>query len=1476
MRDGVFLEVPWSKLQVGDIIKITRNGQVPADAVFLSSFAADSDTPDTCYVQTAQLDGETNLKLRAAVAPSVARFKSDADCASFRGHIICEPPNAAFDKFVGLLHLDDVAQAASVNSSFSSRGIPLEADQLLLRGAFLRNVDYAYAMITYTGRETKVRVRQTNRPKKVAQVESELNRLIMLIIALLVTLCLTGTIAHTIWTNYAYGGHWYLLQKEPLTVKAGVLQFFTYFLLNAAFIPISLYVSVRLVRSIQVYFMESDKQMLHEDEELIKATHGEEGSFPLKVRNMELNDELGQITHIFSDKTGTLTLNYMEWRKILVNGVSHGLGTTQIGIDRLRREGHDVSSLVDALAAEKMRGRERGAQLPHVNFEDGSDTHPGRTIGRDSRNPCDNGQGAAINDMLLHLTLNHTVLPEIVRNASGVVTGARLSAASPDEEAFCYAAETLGYKFVSRTHDGVVIKIRHAPAQMPLYRLREPLSPTARVKSGAVFSGVRTSGADAFPGTEYPFRILHVLAYSQERKRMSVIVEQPALDVDGNPVLTGAALGEASEGGEIVLFCKGADSVIFPRCVAPRTPQEVEALETTKSTLASWGGDGLRTLVFAQRRISRDEFAAWNAQYSAATSSLEELRKRKDKRPNAIEDLQDKIENGLTLQGAMANEDKLQPEVPETIAQLAKAGIKIWMVTGDKQETAINIGFATKLLTESQRQIISTMESAGGVNAAMKRLRVAAKRMRYERAADAAAEQNVSHLGAEGISTWVEKQLAIFQQNIAGNDSVRGGDRVEIDINAVAAQNAGLSPARRTTTSTSQPALSSPVPASPGLSSMSAPQDGFDSDEEENTIACGSDDLAETLIGAHVPTPLSSPSGASGRFNPTSVPNLMRAAPGGAVVSGNPVYDVMRAGATPVAPLLGGTRRPFALVIDEHCLDAALSHPRTKAYLLYVSYNCDAVVACRARPDQKAQVVRLIRNGISTSRTLAVGDGANDVDMISNAHVGVGIAGAEGVQAANASDFSIGRFRFLQRLLLVHGRWNYSRMARVVLLMFWKNILIVLCQFIFQTYNGFSGQKWYVEYAAQVYNLLFTGLPPIVMGVYDRDLDAEWALRFPKLYEYGRTARGLRTQTFLLWMADAIITAIIFFFFTIYGYTRPDGNFNSGKNDGVGTSSYVFQTGSLAFSMVVVAASIRVAVESYQHAYFVQIAIAVSAIIWLPAAFIFDLLKQDGMLGGMRYIFGSANFWLALGLATGVMGARLLAWKAWKRLYAPELRHIVEEIAAFNLDTRSVVDYTEAADLARRTGKPISQVLRADSFATAAAQVIVSTSGDTSSRVVNFMSTSPVKGGGSVGGMYATLSGGETPDDKRKLLSPSALTTPMPKSASADERVDQARKLILEGAFKPRIGAKGDDDFDSANDYENSLPTPTALSPVVVVGGAAQRAGGDFSDAVSVADMKAQLSAGIENIRRIAVAGPSTTTGSSMTRPVDWPPGSTP
>ncbi len=160
-------------------------------------------------------------------------------------------------------------------------------------------------------------------------------------------------------------------------------------------------------------------------------------------------------------------------------------------------------------------------------------------------------------------------------------------------------------------------------------------------------------------------------------------------------------------------------------------------------------------------------------------------------------------------------------------------------------------------------------------------------------------------------------------------------------------------------------------------------------------------------------------------------------------------------------------------------------------------------MACRVSPDQKREMVHLIKTGLPDVRTLAIGDGANDVAMIQEAHIGVGIKGEEGLQAVNSSDYAVAQFRYLSELTLKHGRYNYWRMSNLVCYMFYKNIFMSIGQFWFNFTCAFSGQKYYTEGAIQMYNLIYTSIPIIIMAVYDMDVLPSSAHRYPQLYQAG-------------------------------------------------------------------------------------------------------------------------------------------------------------------------------------------------------------------------------------------------------------------------------------------------------------------------------------------------------------------------------------
>jgi phospholipid-transporting ATPase len=150
--------------------------------------------------------------------------------------------------------------------------------------------------------------------------------------------------------------------------------------------------------------------------------------------------------------------------------------------------------------------------------------------------------------------------------------------------------------------------------------------------------------------------------------------------------------------------------------------------------------------------------------------------------------------------------------------------------------------------------------------------------------------------------------------------------------------------------------------------------------------------------------------------------------------------------------------------------------------VIFFQFRCFSRIGC-------LQVTTLIKDD-AKKITLSIGDGANDVSMIQAAHIGVGISGQEGMQAVMASDFAIAQFRFLTDLLLVHGRWSYIRITKVVAYFFYKNLAFTLTQFWFTLYTGFSGQRFYDDWFQSLYNVLFTALPVIVVGIFDKVCDA--------------------------------------------------------------------------------------------------------------------------------------------------------------------------------------------------------------------------------------------------------------------------------------------------------------------------------------------------------------------------------------------------
>ncbi|XP_075869053.1 phospholipid-transporting ATPase ID isoform X2 [Nelusetta ayraudi] len=881
---GSLQKEKWMNVRVGDIIKLENNQFVAADLLLLST----SEPHGLCYIETAELDGETNMKVRQSVSVT-SDLGDQSHLASFDGEVVCEPPNNKLDRFCGTLYWRD-------------KKYPLTNQNMLLRGCVLRNTEACYGLVIFAGPDTKLMQNSGRTKFKRTSIDRLMNTLVLWIFGFLVCMGVILAVGNAVWERKVGSLFQSYLPWDPPVdnfLFSAFLSFWSYVIILNTVVPISLYVSVEVIRLGHSYFINWDQQMFCS-----------QCNTAAEARTTTLNEELGQVEYIFSDKTGTLTQNIMSFNKCSIDGHTYGEVADPLGPLPKRLDFTAFNPLAD----------------PNFCFYDDTLLESVK-VGDDHAH-----------EFFRLLSLCHTVMSE--EKSEGELV---YKAQSPDEGALVTAARNFGFVFRSRT-----------PGTITTTEM----------------------------GRAVTYSLLAILDFNNIRKRMSVIVRNPE--------------------GRIRLYCKGADTVLLERL----HPSNQELVNITSDHLNEYAADGLRTLALAYRDLTEDEWEVWSESHHLASMAA-------SCREERLAAVYEEIEQDMMLLGATAIEDKLQEGVPETIAILSLANIKIWVLTGDKQETAVNIGYSCKMLTDDMTEVF--IISGHTVQSVRQELRRAKQRMiELSQVREGAKE--------EGMEGWAE---ACFTSN------------------------------------------------------------GFRE--------------AKSGVG---PGGGSGGGGGGKQLHCTSPP------------SSNSIMDNIPG--------------EFALVINGHSLAHALEADMEREFLS-TACACKAVICCRVTPLQKAQVVELIKKH-KKAVTLAIGDGANDVSMIKSAHIGVGISGQEGIQAVLASDYSFSQFRFLQRLLLVHGRWSYLRMCRFLCYFFYKNFAFTMVHFWFGFFCGFSAQTVYDQYFITLYNIVYTSLPVLAMGIFDQDVPDQRSLEYPKLYEPGQLNLLFNKREFFICIAQGIYTSVVLFF----------------------------------------------------------------------------------------------------------------------------------------------------------------------------------------------------------------------------------------------------------------------------------------------------------------------------------------------------------
>jgi len=300
-----------------------------------------------------------------------------------------------------------------------------------------------------------------------------------------------------------------------------------------------------------------------------------------------------------------------------------------------------------------------------------------------------------------------------------------------------------------------------------------------------------------------------------------------------------------------------------------------------------------------------------------------------------------------------------------------------------------------------------------------------------------------------------------------------------------------------------------------------------------------------------------------------------------------------------------------------------------------------------------------VKKNVRGSITLAIGDGANDVSMIKAAHVGIGISGLEGLQAVMAADYAIAQFRYLEKLLLVHGQWSYRRTSLLILYSFYKNIAIALTQIWFAIYSGWSAQMFYDPYAGSCYNMIFTAFPIMLAGIFNKDVSKERSLFYPELYQ-----SGIKNECFNLWMLaksifEGVVQSIIVFYISVRIFSQNGG---ITQQDGLVNDVWVASTAMYSFLFLVV--TIRISLDTKSWNWVSWLFLVLSILSWFCFALIYSsiLWITPDMYYVSERLFGDINFWLLLILIPGICNLPDIAYRYYRRMYFPRPIDIVAEL----------------------------------------------------------------------------------------------------------------------------------------------------------------------------------------------------------------------
>jgi len=626
-------------LKVGDILVLKKDDRVPADVVILKTISNEvnqaeegggDDTSGEAFIRTDQLDGETDWKLR--LAPALTQALQSSSLAHLT--ITASAPSKEVNSFIGSISLDPPAPCPTASSApgssmplgpgapssslsalpaTASSSMGLSVDNTAWANTVLASNSTTLAAIVYTGPETRAALSTSRSRSKTGLLEKEINNLTKILCVLTFSLSIALVALQGFENNQDKLGAIDPENPGEVVNRSWYIKILRFLVLFSTIIPISLRVNLDMGKSAYAWFIEHDKG--------IKGT---------VVRTSTIPEELGRVEYLLSDKTGTLTQNDMELKKIHVGTVSYA--------------GEAMDEVTDYIRLGFPAGGGTGAS-------GGTQATPGIQLNA-ATTRTRREIGSRVRDVVLALALCHNVTPTTATDEGASEATVTYQASSPDEIAIVRWTESVGLRLSHRDRKGMKLQ---------------------SVDTGKVVVRVK---------------VLEVFPFTSEGKRMGIVVQFMAGEKGKeSDLLGGGAEEENSNAGDIWFYQKGADTVMS---------SIVQANDWLDEECGNMAREGLRTLVIGRKKLSIQRYQEFSAKHKAASLLLV----NRDKEMGRV--VEEYLEHDLELLGVTGVEDKLQKDVKPSLELLRNAGIKIWMLTGDKVETARCVAVSAKLVSRGQ------------------------------------------------------------------------------------------------------------------------------------------------------------------------------------------------------------------------------------------------------------------------------------------------------------------------------------------------------------------------------------------------------------------------------------------------------------------------------------------------------------------------------------------------------------------------------------------------------------------------------------------------------------------------------------------------------------------------------------------------------------------------------------------------------